>query len=67
MANKNNTLRYRVGEVEKKVDKLDGKLEKIMENELPHLKEEIRINQWKIVALSAILVALGNKALDFVF
>ena len=38
---KNNTLSYRVEQLERNYTKLDDKLDKIMENELPHLQEEI--------------------------
>jgi len=39
---KNNTLKYRVGQVEKKVDRLDTKLEAVMENHLPHIQADLQ-------------------------
>ena len=38
---KNNTLTYRVNQLEKNYDCLDGKLDHLLTNELPHLQEEI--------------------------
>ena len=38
----NNTLKYRVGELEIECNKMDIKLEAIMENHLPHIQNELR-------------------------
>ena len=38
---KNNTLVYRMGQLEDKVGKMDKKLEDIMENHLPHINEKL--------------------------
>jgi len=35
------TLKYRVDQLEKNFDKLDGKLDKIMTNHLPHIEVEL--------------------------
>jgi len=37
----NNTLTYRVGQLEKKVDGFDTKIDSLMENHIPHLREDI--------------------------
>lgn len=60
---KNNTLSYRVDQLEKQVDKLDGRIEKLMENDLPHLQQDIasmksRITVLTGVNLTAIIIAL---------
>jgi hypothetical protein len=41
MIKSNNTLTWRVGQLEKQVGDLDVKVEKILTNELPHLKTDI--------------------------
>ena len=37
----NGTLKYRVQQLEKSYDKLDGKVDEIMTNHLPHINESI--------------------------
>ena len=41
MAENNNTVKYRVGQLEDSVESLNEKVDKIRTNELPHIKEEI--------------------------
>jgi len=60
---KNNTLKWRVSQLEKATDKLDGKLEAIMENHLPHLSSDInalktRINVLSLINIGAIISAI---------
>jgi len=38
---KNGTLTYRVGELEKSLDKVDVKLNKVLTNDLPHIQETL--------------------------
>jgi len=68
--NGNNTLSYRVGELEKAVDKIGSKMEKIMDNELVHIREELsdvnlevvkaatRINVLSVLNAGAIVVGV---------
>ena len=60
---KNNTLAYRVGELEKNYDKLDEKLDKLMTNDLPHLHQSMaslktRIDVLTLVNVGAIVIAV---------
>jgi|GEM_PF-2453024 len=60
---KNNTLTYRVTQLEKCVDKMEEKLDKIMENDLPHLNLSVerlktRIDVLTIINVGAIILAL---------
>ena len=67
MANEDNgnTIKYRMGEVEKKIDSLDNKVERkindldtkfdrIMENHLPHLQTECEALKAKVTVLATI-------------
>jgi hypothetical protein len=68
--NGNNTLSYRVGELEKAVDKIGSKMEKIMDNELVHIRDEFsdvnlevvkaatRINVLSVLNAGAIVVGV---------
>lgn len=58
---KNNTLSYRVTELEKRVEHLVGKLDLIRTNDLPHLREEMtslktRVNVAAVINVGAIIV-----------
>ena len=53
----NGTLSYRVGQLEKKVEKLDGKLDKIMTNHLPHIEAELIMMKTRINVLTAVNVS----------
>ena len=60
---KNTTLTYKVGELKKCVEKLDGDMDELLRNDLPHLKQDIeslkvRINVLTVVNVSAIILAL---------
>ena len=51
---KNGTLVYRVGELEKKVDTLDDKIDKLLTNDLPHIQTELQSLKTRISVLTAI-------------
>ena len=53
---KNNTLSYRVGELEKNYNKLDMKMSKLLENELPHLQEELTALKTRVAVSTVINV-----------
>ena len=67
MAKTNGTLKFRVEKLEKSVDELHSDMDELFRNHIPHLREEIHVNKWKIAALTAILTAIGGKLLDKVF
>ena len=59
--NGNNTISWRVTQLEKRVDSMDGKIDEILANHLPHLHEEIsslrtRVNVSTALNISAIIV-----------
>ena len=70
----NNTLKWRVGELEKDISSIRKDLKKIMTNELPHIKEDIlklgskvdirstevktRVNVATSINVGAIIIAL---------
>lgn len=65
MTKNGTTLTYRVSQLEKQVEKIDCKVDMIMENHLPHintqieqLRAEIKVNSWKIAGITAVLSAL---------
>jgi len=63
MTRNNNTLSWRVVQLEKQVESMDVKMDKLMSNDLPHLHEklgslETRINVLTMVNIGAILLAL---------
>ena len=41
MAKNGNTITWRIGQLEKQVEELDDKVEKLMTNHIPHLHEEL--------------------------
>ena len=59
----NNTLTYRVGQLEKNYDSLDKKMEKLMVNDIPHLQRAMmslktRMDVLTVVNVSAIVFGL---------
>ena len=54
MNDTNDTLKYRVGELEKSVDSLDGKIDKLLTNDLPHIQRELSKLGTKIGVLTAV-------------
>ena len=63
------TLKYRVAQLEKKADCYDDKIDKILQNHLPHIQQEVsnlktRIDVLTVINIGAIIVAiLINKYL----
>ena len=57
MAKNGNTLTYRVEQLENSVDKLDGKVDQLMSNHLPHLQEQMARLETRIIMFTAINVA----------
>ena len=58
---KNNTLSYRVEQLEKNYDSLDKKLDHILTNELPHFQEELtslktRVSVSAVINVGAIIL-----------
>ena len=56
MTKSNGTLSWRVGELEAGYTKLDGKIDIILQNHLPHLHEEISSLKTRISVLTAVNV-----------
>ena len=59
----NNTLTYRVGQLEKNYDSLDRKMEQLMTNDLPHLQQAMmslktRMDVLTVVNVGAIVAGL---------
>jgi len=59
----NNTLSYRVGQLEKNYEKMDYKLEKLMTNDLPHLQQAMgslktRMDVLTVVNVGAIVIGI---------
>lgn len=62
-SNGNNTIKWRVSQLEKSQEAIDNKLDKILTNDLPHLHEAVsslktRISVLTAVNVGAILLAL---------
>ena len=60
---KSNNLSYRVIQLEKQCEKTDGNLEKLMTNDLPHLREDIitlttRVNVLTAVNIGAVILGI---------
>ena len=60
---KNNTLSYRVGRLETAVEKCDTKIEILMTNDIPHLREDIlqlktRVNATAVINVGAIITGI---------
>jgi hypothetical protein len=50
----NNTLSYRVEQLEKNYDKLDVKMSKLLENDIPHLQETMVGLKTRVSVLTAV-------------
>ena len=62
-SNGNNTLKWRVGQLEKGQEGIDNKLDMILTNDMPHLHEaqatlKTRINVLTAINIGAIVLAL---------
>lgn len=60
---KNNTLTYRVQQLEKNYDKLDGKIDILLTNDVPHLRQDMaklgtRMNVLTTVNIVALAITL---------
>jgi len=60
---KNNTLSYRVDQLENKVDGLDNKIDRLLTNDIPHLSASIvelktRINVMTAFNIGAIILGI---------
>lgn len=51
---KNNTLTWRVGQLEKKLCDVDEKVDLILVNHLPHMQEELTSLKTRITVLTAV-------------
>lgn len=56
MASKNDTLKYRVRQLEKKVDGLDKKVDAILMNHFPSLDKKVERLSTKMTAVTAVNV-----------
>jgi len=62
---KNNTLRYRVEQLEKNYCRLDGKIDDLLTNHLPHLEAKMASLETKISLLS--LLNIGAIVIGLLF
>jgi len=63
MTKTNGTLAYRVDQLEKNYGRLDGKITKLLENDLPHINEAIiglktRMNVLTAMNIGAIIIGI---------
>ena len=56
MTKNGNTLRWRMGQVEDHTKNMDGKIDKILQNDLPHIQQQVTKNGTTIKVSSAINV-----------
>lgn len=56
-----------LGGVEKRLTKVEGKLEEILTNHLPHIRQEIQANKYKIAATTGAAAFIGSKLVDILF
>lgn len=61
--NNNGTTKYRVEQLEKRIDSLDVKIDEILQNHLPHLQETLsslktRINVMTTINVGAVIIGL---------
>lgn len=57
--NNNNTLKYRVGQLEDKYKSLDNKIDDILTNHLPHIEQNILKLRTEVRLVGAILIGSG--------
>jgi len=63
MTKNGGTLTYRVGQLEKNYETLDGKIEKLLVNDIPHLQQsmsslKVRMDVLTIVNVGSLIIAL---------
>ena len=56
MTGNNNTLTYRVGQIEKNYETLDNKIEKLLTNDIPHLQQSMSSLKVRMEVLTAVNV-----------
>ena len=56
MATKNNNIMWRIKQLEKQTEKLDIKIDAILENHLPHIAKQVESNKTRITVATAINV-----------
>ena len=56
MSDKNNTIVYRVGQLEKRQESVEEKIDSILANHLPHITNQITALDSKIKTMTAINV-----------
>lgn len=54
MTPQNNTIEWRIGQLEKAVESLGCKVDLIMENHLAHIREEVAALNSRVLVLSAV-------------
>lgn len=54
--NSNGTTKYRVEQLEKRIDSLDKKIDEVLQNHLPHLNEAVASLKTRINVMTAINV-----------
>lgn len=50
----NNTIKWRVGQLEKNAEKLDKKVDMILNNHLPHINEQLSALSSRVTVLAGI-------------
>lgn len=60
---KNNTLSYRVGQLEKVVEKLDENVDNVLKNDIPHIQISLsqlktRVDVLSIINIAALVIAV---------
>ena len=66
---KNNTLTYRVGQLERKVERLEGKIDKLRTNDIPDINSNTLSLKTRINVLTAVnvtAIVLGILAAKFI-
>lgn len=53
-----------LGSVETRLTKVEDKLDEILTNHLPHIKQEIQANKYKIAAITGVAAFIGSKLAD---
>lgn len=53
--------------VENRLTKIETKMDDLMTNHIPHLKQEIQANKYKIAIITGSAAFIGSKLVDFLF
>jgi hypothetical protein len=62
MTNNNNTLKYRVDQLEKRYDGMDKKIDSILTNHLPHIQNDITKMRSEQRLVGALIIGSGIVA-----